>query len=89
MRKIILITLILLATITVATAHDWYPYICCGGQGCHPVPCDQLVERGDGTWIWNNLIFSTEQVKSSLDQFCHVCINTQGQPLCAFTIQGS
>ena len=67
----------------VIQAHSWYPASCCATNHCHPVPCDELLERADGNWIWYTFAFRREVVKPSEDQFCHVCtIGPNG--VCAF-----
>jgi hypothetical protein len=67
--------------------HSWYPLSCCSDNDCHPVPCDQLLEGVNGTFVWESMIFAKDRVYSSMDQFCHVChIGTA--PICAF-IQNS
>src|SRR5215469_7192842 len=41
----------LLAAVMLATpAHLWYPKSCCGGQDCHPTPCENITPVPDG-WI--------------------------------------
>ena len=60
-----------------------YPWNCCGDTDCHPVPCDQLIEKGNGEYIWNSLIFLKDQVQLSTDGLCHVCVQNI-KPLCAF-----
>ena len=73
-----------------AHAHSWYPKNCCNDADCRPVPCDELVETRNGI-MWRGAVhFSDAQVKTSRDQFCHVCAKEQKGtllpylPLCAF-----
>ena len=73
-----------------AHAHSWYPKNCCNDADCRPVPCDELVETRNGI-MWRGAVhFSDAQVKTSRDQFCHVCAKEQRGtllpylPLCAF-----
>ena len=68
-------------------AHSWYPQECCyGGKedgDCHPVPCDQITETAKD-YVWKGFHFQPEQVRPSLDQFCHVCIGRRydnGEPV--------
>ncbi len=92
-----LITIVLQATILV---HDWYPYDCCGGGDCHPVPCDELNEYRNGDYSWHGQYFTSAQVRPSRDAQCHVCIHRyapdpakgiEGGPhgMCVFVQQGA
>ena len=68
-------------------AHEWYAKQCCGGNDCRPVPCEELVELGNGDWKWQVYTFKREQVHSSHDSKCHICIHPTGigkMPLCAY-----
>lgn len=67
--------------------HSWYPQHCCSDQDCKPVPCDQLIEAANGSFVWEGLTFLKNQVYPSLDQFCHVC-HVGTTTYCAF-IQNS
>lgn len=67
-------------------AHDWYPFECCRGQDCHPVPCSEV----DGL-KWRSYAFPS--IRPSPDGQCHVCIHDsqppfRGQPLCLFVPEG-
>ena len=55
-------------------AHSWYAPECCGGQDCHPVPCDQLTEDKDGIH-WKNIIFYANHIYPTQDNQCHVCVH--------------
>ncbi len=63
--------------------HDWYPQTCCAEKHCHPVPCSELLEQADGSWVWQGYTFMNSLIAPSQDALCHVC--TQGTlGLCAF-----
>ena len=71
----------------IQLAHSWYPISCCSGEDCRPVPCEQLTELANGGYRWLDYIFTKDQVHSSLDQFCHVCISKLGTTYCVFIQQ--
>ena len=73
-----------LATSLVISAHSWYPQECCGEKDCHPIPCEELVQRPDGNYQWEQFTFKREQVRASLDKDCHVCVFRNETPYCAF-----
>jgi len=65
-----------------------YPHACCANQHCHPVPCEEILEQNDGSWIWYTFRFNKNVVKPSEDKRCHVCtIGPNG--VCAFIVQGT
>jgi hypothetical protein len=70
----------------IVLAHSWYPWACCHDQHCHPVPCETI--KADRLGLsWNGVIFTPEMIKDSLDEQCHVCIDTVGKyryPYCVF-----
>lgn len=70
-------------------AHDWYDPKCCGGQDCHPVPCDQLSEDSKGNWHWGPYTFYKNAIEPSKDSKCHVCIHGGYNPICVYIQQGS
>jgi hypothetical protein len=83
-----MIRAILFFAILMVPTHSWYPGACCAENHCHPVPCDELLERSDGNWIWYNFVFNRSVVKPSEDRFCHVCtIGANG--VCAFIQQNT
>ena len=86
MPRYIIVLLLCLIPI-VAMAHGWYPPDCCSGRDCLPIPCDQLVEQDNGNWLYNQLVFLKQNVKPSLDKFCHICM-PNGVPGCAFVQMG-
>lgn len=66
-------------------AHSWYSAVCCGGQDCHPVPCDQIYERSDGVYTWGKLEFWPATVHDSQDDQCHACVGEPGGiPRCLY-----
>lgn len=80
--KLITIVIIILGLITglhQAEAHSWYPLVCCGGQDCHPVPCQDLINTGKD-YVYHGIHFLKEQVQPSLDNQCHVCISNENIP---------
>lgn len=77
MFKYILILSIVLFT-TIAMGHNWYPIECCSGIDCKPIPCEDIIELKDNTFSYNNIIYTKDLVKESLDSFCHAC------PRCLF-----
>lgn len=64
--------------------HSWYPAECCSDQDCFPIVCNDIVEKTDNTYVWNNIIFLKDQVKPSLDGLCHACVTTADKGLCLF-----
>src|SRR5262245_7603518 len=70
----------------IVLAHSWYPWACCHDQHCHPVPCETI--KADRLGLsWNGVIFTPEMIKDSLDEQCHVCVDTVGKfryPYCVF-----
>ena len=77
----------LLALSLVLPIHSWYPSSCCADRDCHPVPCDELTEKNDGSWQWYVFVFKRDVVKPSQDRLCHVCTNGPNG-ICAFIQQG-
>ncbi len=68
--------------------HSWYPWQCCGGEDCHPVPCEQINEHADGSYDWHGIKFKTAQ--PSQDASCHVCVRKYDQEgLCLFIQLGA
>lgn len=65
--------------------HSWYPAECCSDRDCRPVPCEQLVEHGDGSVEYRGLSFTGTMVRNSLDGQCHVCLDEHNaRPYCVF-----
>jgi hypothetical protein len=67
----------LLASPSVAHAHEWYPRECCSGEDCGPA--DTVVQRDDGSFLvtahgMSVVIPSTFHWKPSPDGRVHVCI---------------
>ncbi len=87
-----MMTIAIVSLNLILPAHDWYDPQCCGGQDCHPVPCEELVEQGNGDWKWNVYTFDKNKVTSSHDSKCHVCVHSTGigkVPLCAYIQLGT
>ncbi len=84
------LTLMLALLATAASAHSWYDQQCCGERDCRPVPCEQLVEDNNGSWLYipTGNRFDSLQVKPSQDRHCHVCISS-GRSLCVFIQTGT
>ncbi len=86
----------MLLTLSTALAHDaqtgmTYPFSCCGGQDCKPVPCDELVEQDNGWWEYlpTHTPFPPHVVQPSQDRFCHICVTPSvKQGRCAFIHSG-
>ena len=83
MIKILIATLYLTLIPITALGHSWYPWECCSGIDCKPVPCDSLIETKEGI-AYENYVFKDKQIRPSQDKFCHVCINNTNKPLCVF-----
>jgi hypothetical protein len=68
-------------------AHSWYPWACCSGEHCHPVPCESIKAHALGL-SWNGIVFTAPMIRDSLDDQCHVCVEVSGTytyPYCIFT----
>jgi hypothetical protein len=48
MRTRAIAAAMMLACITTAEGHAWYPHNCCHDNDCKPVPCGELVEMRYG-----------------------------------------
>lgn len=69
----------------ITLVHSWYPSECCSEKDCKPVPCTDLLEQSNGTWLYDTMVFRLDQVKPSLDGLCHACFNDYTmKPLCLF-----
>jgi hypothetical protein len=95
LAAVVALAVIVLFALTLAQAHDWYPPECCSGRDCFRVDADELVETRSGDWLYvpRNITFPRDKVRPSQDRHFHVCIGNSayndGQPLCAFVLQGS
>jgi hypothetical protein len=58
----------------VILAHWLYANECCADEHCHPVPCDQVKDLGNG-WQWWDYVFDKSELKVSPDGNCHVCVS--------------
>jgi hypothetical protein len=56
--------LLLLALVTGAGAHSWYPPSCCSDRDCYAIETDQLIELADGSWKYlpTGAVFAKEKV---------------------------
>lgn len=77
----------------IALAHDWYPLACCSGIDCHPIACEEINERKDGSMSWRGWVFPKEKIKMSQDVDCHACNpggvnseNLEGVGICLFIL---
>ena len=77
--------MIVFLTTVILLAHDWYPKDCCGEHDCRPVPCEEIHAEG------NDLVYKgyhwsrkSQQVRSSPDGSCAVCITVNRTPICVF-----
>jgi hypothetical protein len=70
---------------TPAQGHSLYPKECCAGDNthgdCRPIDCDGITEQRGGV-EWRGIFFSSDKVRASFNQQCHVCISNQ--PHCIF-----
>ena len=80
---ILSVALICFASSASALAHEaasgWqYPPGCCGGEDCHPVPCETIEEKR-GVYIWKGVVFHRSMARVSGDDRCHVCVQFNGE----------
>ena len=61
--------------------HWLYSNECCAETHCHPVPCNEIVDLGNG-WKWHDRQFTKWMLRVSPDGGCHVCIASG--PLCIY-----
>lgn len=71
-----LLLLILCLTVVGASAHDWYDRSCCSGQDCHPIPCEEIIEKSKSLF-YKGWEFFGQSIKPSQDGLCHVCISNE------------
>lgn len=94
----IVVLLLVLGLVNEVLAHSspsgWqYPAACCSTRDCRPVECETLQPLADGKVLdsENGQTYTKDKVFSSGDHHCHVCTSlgmTNGEPLCAFTLNG-
>jgi len=65
--------------ISILLIHGWYDPDCCGGKDCHPVPCEEIHNDGQGNFLWHrgpndDVFFLKNKMKVSQDDGCHVCV---------------
>ena len=86
MSKTTIALMLLLSSTFPLSSHNWYDGDCCGGNDCHPVPCEEITEKKDG-YHWKNLVFKfKESIRPSKDNQCHVC-HTDTNPHCLYILQ--
>jgi hypothetical protein len=68
-------------TTVLILAHWLYSQECCHEQHCHRVPCDEIVDLGQG-WKWHDKVFPKFMLRASPDGECHVCM--AAAPLCIY-----
>src|SRR4249920_688679 len=75
----------LVPTLLAATllAHEWYPRECCSDMDCQQVPCNEIYLSG-GNYHYKSFSWPTNQLRTSPDGHCHVCISVLQKPLCIF-----
>lgn len=93
LRNCLAAAFLVMAALSPALPHDWYPSQCCNGSehggDCHPVPCESLTENSDGTVTWREFTFKPLQVHPSQDRTCHACVFRDITPMCVFVQQSS
>lgn len=68
---------------------SWYPPACCSDADCRVIDCDSIVALKQGMYGYLDMIWRPDQVKESLDQFCHACYNNVSRaPYCLFVQSG-
>jgi hypothetical protein len=70
-----------LLSISLFLAHWLYSDACCSGDHCHPVPCNEVQDIGEG-WRWKDKTFDRHMLKVSPDGNCHVCV--AAAPVCIY-----
>lgn len=81
-------------TVVGASAHDWYDFSCCAGNDCHPIACEDIVDKGKSLY-YHGWEFFGQSIKPSKDGLCHVCITNEFSktfspvPHCIYIQQGS
>jgi hypothetical protein len=93
------LVVIIIFSISLALAHDWYPPECCNGEDrggdCRKVGTEDLQESDKGCWVYlpTGNKFCGAQVRPSQDRYFHVCIGNKphdrGKSYCAFILQGT
>ncbi len=66
-----------------ASAHEWYPRLCCSDRDCHPVDCAEVRKDPSG-WLWRGVHFDDRVRDAAPDGACHVCISAAGYGRCIF-----
>lgn len=83
---------VLIFNINPAFSHEWYDQACCSNRDCHPIPCEDIIEKGR-ILIYQGLSYSGSMIKSSKDALCHACmiksVTPPDHPLCIYIQNGS
>lgn len=58
---------------TSAQAHSWYPWECCSGNDCAPVPREQVNEVTGGWKLPDGRFIPYRQARMSPDGLFHLC----------------
>lgn len=96
MRKsTVLFSILLIFFLTTSvSAHEWYDASCCSGQDCHPIDCEDIIEKGKSLF-YKGWEFYNTMIKPSKDVACHVCISNELStemtpvPHCIYVLQGT
>lgn len=65
----------LLAVSLVLPAHSFYDPSCCGGNDCHPLSDNEVVEAPDGYhWHGMTVPYADRTILLSPDERFHICI---------------
>lgn len=69
----VVIAALLLITVAVTEAHDWYPPRCCSGQDCYVIDESEVRLQDDGRWL---IVRTKETIRAqgySPDGLYHRC----------------
>lgn len=86
--------LIIILFSNLVQAHEWYDAACCSGHDCHPIPCEEIIEKGKSLF-YKGWEFYNTMIKPSKDAACHVCIGNELSteitpvPHCIYVLQGT
>jgi hypothetical protein len=72
----------LVAVLSHARAHSWYPYICCSQLDCYPIsiPHSEIERRETGWFLKKERItIPFEDARPSPDHQFHICRNEAGK----------
>jgi hypothetical protein len=71
----------ILLSMSLLLIHWLYSKECCDDSHCHPVPCEEIISKGDG-WEWHGKDFAKYMLKISPNGECHVCVSAA--PICIY-----